>query len=53
MSETLSEALESLRREQFYRAMAGAEAELRSDPDQWAGYVDERDAWLNPDLAEA
>jgi hypothetical protein len=51
MSETLDAALESLRRQQFFEAMATAEAKLRSDPVAWDEYVKDRDAWLNPDLA--
>ena len=50
MSVTLDDALESLRREQFYAAMAAAEQQLRDQPDAWAAYVAERDAWLDPDL---
>jgi predicted transcriptional regulator len=50
MAETLDAALESLRRETFYRGMANAEAELRSRPQEWREYVAERDAWLNADL---
>lgn len=53
MSETLTDALEALRREQFYEAMADAEATMRRDPAQWAEYQAERDAWLNPDLTGA
>jgi predicted transcriptional regulator len=51
MSETLDAALESLRRQQFFEAMATAEAQLRNDPVAWDAYVKDRDAWLNPDLA--
>ncbi len=51
MAATLDDALESLRRDQFYRNMANAEQDLQSDPEQWANYVEERDAWLNADLA--
>lgn len=50
MAETLDAALEALRREQFYRSMATAEGELRSDPEAWADYLSERDAWLGADL---
>ncbi len=50
MSVTLDDALESLRREQFYAAMAAAEQQLRDQPDEWAAYVAERNAWLDPDL---
>ena len=51
MTETLDAALEALRRDQFYRSMAAAEAELRSDPVAWAEYLAERDAWLGAELA--
>ena len=51
MADTLDDALEALRRDQFYKNMAKAETELRSDPEGWAAYVIERDAWLNPDVA--
>lgn len=50
MADTLDAALESLRRERFYEEMAAAERRLGSDPDALAAYVDERDAWLSPDL---
>lgn len=52
MTDTLDAALEALRREQFYRSMAATEAELRADPDAWAAYIAERDAWLGDDLTE-
>jgi predicted transcriptional regulator len=51
MSDTLDAALEALRREQFYRSMAEAEAALRADPIAHADYIAERDAWLEPDLS--
>ena len=51
MSDTLDAALELLRRERFYEEMATAEQWLRADPEAWATFVRERDAWLNPDLA--
>lgn len=51
MSATLDDALESLRREQFYAAMAAAEQNLRNQPDEWSAYIAERDAWLEPDLS--
>lgn len=50
MAATLDDALESLRRDQFYEGMADAEQRLQSDPEQWADYVEERDSWLNADL---
>ena len=53
MSDTLDDALEALRRDQFYRDMADSEAVLRSDEGGWAQYTAEREAWLNPDLAQA
>jgi hypothetical protein len=51
MADTLDDALEALRRDLFYRSMATAETELRSDPEAWANYLAERDAWLGADLA--
>ena len=51
MAETLDAALDALRRHQFYEGMADAEASLLADPQGWASYIAERDAWLNPDLA--
>lgn len=50
MATTLDDALEALRRDQFYRNMADAELALQSDPERWASYTEERDAWLNADL---
>jgi len=50
MTETLDSALESLRRDQFYCEMAAAESALRAQPDEWARYITERDAWLTADL---
>lgn len=50
MTETLDAALEALRRNEFYRSMAAAEAALKSDPDRWAEYLAERDAWLGAEL---
>jgi hypothetical protein len=52
MADTLNDALEALRRDQFYKEMAQAEAVLRDDPAGWSQYTAERDAWLNPDLAD-
>lgn len=49
MADTLDAALEALRRDLFYRAMAEAESALRSRPDEWARFVAERDAWLDAD----
>ena len=51
MADTLTDALEALRRDQFYRNMADAQQTLHSDPERWAEYVGERDAWLNSELA--
>ncbi len=51
MADTLDQALESLRRDLFYRSMAEAEVTLRADPTGWAAYVGERDRWLNADLS--
>jgi hypothetical protein len=53
MTDTLDAALESLRRERFYAAMAAAEHELRNDTDAMRDYRRERDQWLNPDVATA
>jgi predicted transcriptional regulator len=52
MTEALDAALESLKREQFYREMASAEAALRNDPSGWERYIEERDNWLNADLGK-
>lgn len=51
MTDTLDAALESLRRDVFYRQMADAESALRNDADGWARYVADRDAWLTADLS--
>jgi len=51
MSATLDDALEALRRLDFYAKMAAAEYDLRADPAAWADYLAERDSWLEPDLA--
>lgn len=51
MADTLTDALEALRRNEFYSEMARAEAALQADPAAWAQYNAERDAWLNSDLA--
>jgi predicted transcriptional regulator len=51
MADTLDDAIEALRRDQFYRDMATSEATLRAKPAEWAAYVADRDAWLNPDHA--
>jgi len=51
MADTLTDALEALRRNEFYSEMARAEAALREDPAAWAQYSAERDVWLNSDLA--
>ena len=53
MAATLDDALEALRRDQFYRDMADAEATLRSNEGDWARYTAEREAWLNLDLTQA
>lgn len=52
MADTLDAALEALRREDFYRHMARAEAELKGDSDRWAAYVAERDVWLDAAIVE-
>lgn len=51
MADTLDDAIEALRRDQFYREMAASEAKLRERPAEWAAYVADRDAWLNADHA--
>jgi predicted transcriptional regulator len=51
MADTLDAALEALRRDQFYRAMARSEAQLRANPAAWDSYVSERNMWLSHDLA--
>ena len=51
MADTFDAALEALRRNQFFEQMAEAETRLRADPTAWAAYLEERDAWLNPDLS--
>ncbi len=53
MADTLDAAIEALRRQHFYDEMAKSETRLRSDPSMWSEYLDERDAWLNPDSALA
>ena len=50
MADTFDAALESLRRDQFYKEMADADAKLRADPERLAAYQAERDAWLTADL---
>lgn len=50
MTETLDAALEALRRDEFYRSMADAEHELRSDEDAWAEFEHDRNEWLGAKL---
>ena len=50
MTDTFDAALESLRRDQFYRAMADAEARVHADPAGHAGYLADRETWLTADL---
>lgn len=50
MADTLDDALEALRRLDFYAKMSAAEHELRADPARWDEYLAERDGWLTPDL---
>ncbi len=50
MADTLDAALDALRRAEFHRGMATAERALRDDPEAWADYERERDAWLLPEL---
>lgn len=45
LTETLSDALAALRREEFFDAMALSEAALRADPVAWAEYLAEADEW--------
>jgi hypothetical protein len=45
LTETLSDALAALRREEFFDAMALSEAVLRADPVAWAEYLAEADEW--------
>lgn len=52
MADTLDDALEAVRRDQFSQEMAQVEAALRDDPAAWSQYIAERDAWFNPDLAD-
>jgi predicted transcriptional regulator len=47
MADTLDDAIEALRRDQFYRDMAASEAKLRAEPAEWDVYVTDRDTWLN------
>jgi predicted transcriptional regulator len=51
MADTLDAALESLRRERFYREMTTAEERLRAEPAEWKAYIADRESWLNRDLA--
>ena len=51
MADTFDAALESLRREQFYKDMADSQSLLRADPEAWSAYAAERDAWANADLS--
>lgn len=53
MADTFDAALESLRRERFYSAMAAAEQALRNDPAALRAYLRDRDHWLNRDVATA
>ena len=50
MADTIDDALEALRRVDFYEKMAAAEHDLQAEPARWAEYVAERDAWLSPEL---
>ena len=50
MAETLDAALEALRRDDFYRAMSAAEADLRADADAWSDFERERREWLDAKL---
>lgn len=50
MADTLDAALDALRRDDFYRSMAAAEATLREDADGWADFEQERREWLDAKL---
>jgi len=45
LTEALSRAVESYRREVFLEAMVSGFEELRADPEAWAGEQAERAAW--------
>jgi len=47
MIATLDAALEALRRQDFFEAMANAEQELKARPDDWAAYQAEARPWLD------
>ncbi len=53
MTDTLDAALEALRRDDFYRAMATAQSALQADAEGWTAYIAERDAWLSSDLTNS
>ena len=50
MIDTLADALDALRRDEFFQAMANAEAALRANPDAWASYQAESAAWTREEL---
>ncbi len=45
LTDTLRDALEALRREEFYESLARSEAELRADPAAWSEYLAEAEMW--------
>lgn len=45
LTDTLHDALEALRREEFFDSIARSEADLRQDPVAWASYLAEADEW--------
>ena len=45
LTDTLHDALEALRREEFFDAIARSEADLREDPVAWASYLAEAEEW--------
>ncbi len=45
LTDTLRDALEALRREEFYDALARTESALRADPAAWSAYRAEADLW--------
>ncbi|MGD9793707.1 MAG: hypothetical protein AB7V43_09520 [Acidimicrobiia bacterium] len=45
LTDTLRDALEALRREEFYESLARSEDALRADPAAWADYLVEAEMW--------
>lgn len=52
MTDTLVDALDALRREEFFDAMEKGEANLRADPETWTEYVEEVQLWDRASLAD-